>query len=285
MKNNLTLTPGVAEEGRMNDKLTKWLCPLTCTVLMASATPSICTASTGGTAEPSTSTATPPRFKLTAGMGYRVCEAYLKHLNAIPRDEGPPVCDLKLSPKLKNISLPDWKEIDWRQHLDWMYFMDRNWLSGIAADPKVQKQSFEEWQQQFAGQIESGERKPRLRRATVTLNEHGPETVFEYDTGKGVCTPTAPTKRNVPGGYSYFMLREVDGKRTIELIESGWKHLLLFENRPFFVGISGDGTGNPPFWHAYAYTVHPKAPEAYPGQRKYQVSPYSGKLCHFVMNK
>ncbi len=62
-----------------------------------------------------------PAYRLTEGMGYTVCEAYLRNLRAFGPGERDPVCNPRPHPGNKNFSEPTWQQMDVQQNLKLIY--------------------------------------------------------------------------------------------------------------------------------------------------------------------
>jgi hypothetical protein len=219
------------------------------------------------------------RYKLVAGKGYSVCEGYLKHLNSLSPEEPPPICEIKLSPQYKNFRFPEWETLDWKEHLDWIYQIEQHLYHATAHDEALKRLNFAEWQVSYLARAESGRLKPRLRRAQVTLNERGPETMLDYDRRLGGCEESPPSPYGADGGSHYFVVIEGVPPR-FERIESLTSHMILFGGRAYFMFFDRYGA-----WEADMYTVHPLAPEPYPGAPRYVMNPNYGKTCRYLPSK
>jgi len=68
---------------------------------------------------------TDPGKNCMPGNGYGVCEAYLKHLNAMPSERGLNGCVVWRDPARMDFTLPKWEPLDVLQHLDWIYQMEK----------------------------------------------------------------------------------------------------------------------------------------------------------------
>lgn len=218
------------------------------------------------------------RYKLVAGKGYSVCEAYLKHLNALSPEESPPVCKIKLSPQYKNFRFPKWEELNWKAHLDSIFQMEQHLYVATAHDEALKQLSFSEWQKSYLARVENGILKPGLRRAQVTLNERGPETMLEYDRRLGSCDETPPSPYGADSGPHYFVAIEGVPPR-FELI-AGWRqtsHMILFGGRAYFMIFEGA----PGLWEATMLTVYPRMPEPYPGASRYNMNDQT-RTCRYL---
>jgi hypothetical protein len=217
--------------------------------------------------------ATKPRFKLTAGMGTGVCEAYLKHLNALPANESPPICEVKLSPKYRDIKLPQFELLDWKEHLELIYKLETTTYLPSEIIPK--KLSFDDWKPDYLERVKSGEFKPQLRRGKATLNELGSENVIEYDRRISDCDKNS---KYGGGGSSYFVL--IDGEHArLELIHYLPTRMIVFRGRSFFVNHYPDVS-----WSAEIYKAHPSWPGKDPNERRY-VLDISYDICRLRLTK
>ena len=148
--------------------------------------------------------ATTSRYKLTAGMGTGVCEAYLKHLNALPATEAPPTCEVKLSPKYQNIKLPQFELLDWKQHLELIFRIEQLLYRQVPKDQALKKLSFDDWKKIYLKRVAVGELRPQLQRGKAKLNERGTEIILEYDRRVGDCNKDS--KHLGYSGPRYFVL-------------------------------------------------------------------------------
>jgi hypothetical protein len=124
-----------------------------------------------------TSHAAQPRYKMVAGKGYGVCEAYLKHLNAFPPTEPPMICEHKINPKFKDISEPKWEELDIASNMKLVYEADIQrqllWVNNPATTRfNNPKPDYETWRNAFEEKLKKEHLKPRLRRTTVTIHRY-----------------------------------------------------------------------------------------------------------------
>ncbi|MBI1175144.1 MAG: hypothetical protein GC139_07755 [Sideroxydans sp.] len=126
-----------------------------------------------------------PRFRVTEGKGYSVCENYAKFLNSLPDEEAYPICHLTLSSSFPDLKEPDWGEMDIQSHLGLVYEIEKI-LSPSAHDRPVD--TFEHWKAVYEQQIRTGEALPRLRRTHLALLNKAPvETILAYEPDRDVC--------------------------------------------------------------------------------------------------
>jgi len=225
------------------------------------------------------------RFKLVAGQGYTVCEAYLKHLNALPKEEPPPVCEVKLSHKYRNLSLPEWEMLEWRDHLDWIHLMELNLSRQNPADDALRKLTFAEWEKTYLDRVEKGELKPRLRRTKVTLNARGPEVLFAYDQDVNRCEYGQRNYKYASGGSFIFgfvesypaQFRTIGGHGGTAL----YTHMLIYQQRPYFVHVEQHNFR----WEASMYKVMPPLPPNISEASGDYVMNSLNSNCRYLLNK
>jgi len=216
---------------------------------------------------------TPSRYKLTAGMGTGVCEAYLKHLNALAINESPPTCEVKLSPKYRDIKLPAFELLDWKEHLELIYKLETTPYVESEGNPK--KLSFDEWKPAYLERVKSGVYKPQLRRGKATLNELGPENVIEYDRRVSDCDKNS---KYGGGGSSYFVL--IDGEHSrLEMVHYAPSRMIVFRGHSFFVNHYPDS-----IWSAEIYKVYPNFLGKDPKDRRYGLDT-DRDICQYRLTK
>lgn len=206
-----------------------------------------------------------PRYTLSSGRGWAVCEQYVSFLNALPASENPPLCDMKFK-RVPNMSEPDWEELDIAQHLPIVHQIElRLGISSITPDPL---QDFEQWKQQRLARIAAQNQQPRLRRARMAMVLGGPqETVLSYDQDTKKCAKeVASMKRGEPyetdlGASTFFILDEAQqrvlGSGSSWLVDASgtlWNHLGRPYNFHLFVsGGIGSNYVNPGVLSANLY--------------------------------
>ena len=89
-----------------------------------------------------------PRYSLKSGSGWAVCEAYVKFLNAMPANEGPPLCDMKFK-RVPGMREPDWEELNIAAHLPVVHQIEL--LLGIGHFTPAPDQDFDRWKEQGVG--------------------------------------------------------------------------------------------------------------------------------------
>lgn len=126
-----------------------------------------------------------PRFTVTQGKGWTVCESYARFLNTLPESEPLPLCHLKLSPDFPDLKEPDWEELDIQSHLELTYALEKL-TSPSYHDRPVD--NFNHWKTVFEQQVNTGEASPRLRRVRLALIDGGPvETILAYEPDRNSC--------------------------------------------------------------------------------------------------
>lgn len=138
-----------------------------------------------------------PRYRLVAGMGYSICETYLKHLNTLSPDAPPMVCNIRPNPAYNDITRddwditqPEWEELDVQQNLNLIYAAEMQYppYSVYRYDPNKDLPTFEEWKAEFEARIAAGKIHPKLYRTRLALNEKGGvETLIGYEPDPDDC--------------------------------------------------------------------------------------------------
>ena len=222
----------------------------------------------------------PSRYRLVEGNGYTVCEAFLKNLNAFPKDEPPMVCEQKIHPSHPEFTRPLWEEMNVQNNLKLIYqaesLMVRFTPSTTTPKPYT-PQPYEEWEKKYQQRIKSGEAIPRLRKAVWDLNGNGPETLIWYDDRINQCRDDmAKYKTQYGGGGGHiFVLRSKTG--VLEpfgglLGTEGRTDVVLYRNKSvYFTNAYPDAVlgkvKNRPVW---AIGVHPISPRL-TGKGKYLI--------------
>ena len=179
-----------------------------------------------------------PRFRVTEGKGWTVCESYVRFLNSLPQSEPPPLCHLKLSPDLKE---PDWEELDIHSHLELVYSIEKRRAEKlrVPSDYYPPVDNFDHWKSIVEQQISTGEAAPRLRRVRLALVEGGPvETILAYEKDRNSCDKEVKKQgyTHVGSRTSLFIWNEQDQKieEYISYIAFSLpSELLVFQGKPF----------------------------------------------------
>lgn len=189
---------------------------------------------------------TKPRFTVTEGKGWAVCESYAKFLNTLPESEPLPLCHLKRSPDFPDLKDPDWEEIEIPTHLELVYSIEKI-LSPSYHDRPVD--TFDHWKAVYEQQIRNGEASPRLRRTHLALIDNAAvETILAYEPDRYKCDKGVEKKGYAFDGAltSLFIWNEQEQK-----IEQAKSHiafsipyeLMLYQGRPLlFFPYWGGGT-------------------------------------------
>lgn len=182
-----------------------------------------------------------PRFKVTEGKGYSVCENYARFLNSLPESEPLPLCHLKRAPDFPGLKDPDWEELDIPSHLELAYSLEKI-LSPSRHDRPVD--TFHHWKAVYEQQIQKGEASPRLRRTHLALLADAPvETILAYEPDRNSCDKDMQTKGYAFSGArtSLFIWNELD--KEIEWKTFGTPfELMLYLGKPLlFSPFWGDG--------------------------------------------
>ncbi|OQX05804.1 MAG: hypothetical protein BWK76_26985 [Desulfobulbaceae bacterium A2] len=214
------------------------------------------------------------------GRGFSVCEAYLKHLNAMPEDwqRKHGACVPWIDPAKGDFTLPDWQSLDIRDHLSWIYEIIR--IRFMFQDKQLPP--FEEWRGRYEGRIERGEISPCLQLVRLELVKgSGQETLLKFHEGDPVmsgCKDGVPANPSVSGGSTgdtIFLLRDETGAPKIEEIAGiHWDaDMLLFREQPIF--LYQYDHSNKVGWYVSIY--FPTAP--YPNNPKHYFVPLR---CEFI---
>lgn len=208
------------------------------------------------------------------GRGYSVCEAYLKHLNAMPADWKHGACVPWVDPSRGDFTRPDWQPLDVRAHLPWIYEMTR-YIS--PSDAKLP--SFEEWRGLYEARIERGEISPVLKRVRLEIIKGaGLETLFSYNDGDPVmsgCRDGVPVGSGGSTREAIFLLQ--DEARTPSIKEIGgfytFADMLLFRGQPVFLAQHGYHKAGVGWYVTILFPVpHPNDPKDY----------YKTQRCEFI---
>jgi uncharacterized protein len=143
------------------------------------------------------------------GRGFTMCERFLKLLNSLPRNELPPVCDIKLPPGFKEFQLAKWEPIPVPENMRLIYDMEM-YLVGwgvlgdyyktkwpqyfVPKDPQIymdgksdtdpetwRRVPYDIWLADYQERMRKGELEPRISRVRTTLNERGPIDLIRYE--------------------------------------------------------------------------------------------------------
>jgi uncharacterized protein len=187
-----------------------------------------------------------PRFSVTQGKGWTVCESYAKFLNSLPESEPLPLCHLKLSPDFPDLKEPDWEELDIPTHFELVYTLEKLTSPGYHDRPV---DTFDHWKAIFQQQVNTGEASPRLRRVRLALIDGGPvETILGYEPDRNKCD-----KKVRKNGYAFdgaltrlFIWDEQEQKINEYKSHTTFpflpQELLLFHGKLFaFSPVWGDG--------------------------------------------
>jgi len=181
-----------------------------------------------------------PRFTVTQGKGWTVCENYVKFLNTLPESEPLPLCHLKLSPDFPDLKEPDWEELDIPGHLELVYALEK--LTS-PSDHDRPVDNFNHWKTVFEQQVNTGEASPRLRRVQLALIDGGPvETILAYEPDHDSCYKWSRAIKTtgygtVDANRTSLFLWDEQGQKILEYRSHttffGPQELLLFQGKPF----------------------------------------------------
>lgn len=175
------------------------------------------------------------RFTVVRGKGWSVCEHYARFLNAQPRTEALPLCDLKLSPELKE---PDWEDLDIETHLHAIFTIEHPPYR-YAINPDKHPPPFERWQEEFRQRQLEGQ-VPSLRRTRLALIQDGAvETILAYEADRNRCDRIVLDKgySHRGGGADLVLwderLDKVSDYQSMLVFLATPSRLLMFQGRPF----------------------------------------------------
>ncbi len=199
------------------------------------------------------------RYKLDEGKGYPVCVEFLNTLNALPANEPPPVCDLKLPADEKRFRHLKWEPVDWRKNLESIHAMERLLAGPNPSGEALLRQTFAEWRDAYLTRVEKEKLEPRLRRTQATLNSRGPETLLAYDRDTRRCERAIANKWAATGGALLFVVSSrVPGEiEKIEGLASDMEQQPLVRAGRTYLIKTFDG-GSP--WATYVYNIVPPLP-------------------------
>jgi hypothetical protein len=155
-------------------------------------------------------TSQPKKFVIVQGKGTTVCEAYLKHLQALPADKTPPRCEFWFDPQRSDFTSPDWEELDVLKNLDLVRKIE------VIQEQKLIDQmprrfldlpsaSQEEWRARFETLIDNGTIQPTLRRAQIPIPDAVTKLLYGYARHSKQCPAT--TEWVTPQiGVSHYLL-------------------------------------------------------------------------------
>jgi hypothetical protein len=211
-----------------------------------------------------------PRYRLTTGKGYAYCEAFLKNLNAFPATDPPMICEQKLHPSHPELSDAKWEELDIQSNLKLIYAAEG--LHPMFTHVGTKQADFATWRTRFEERIASGQAKPRLRQARLTISPRGSETILAYDPGivAEQCDVLEKQNRAGVGSGSYlYVLRDPEsaGLEPIVGVTDTETRVLRYRSKVFLVWSTGgyqslkrsDGTiyDTKPVWTILLQTIAP----------------------------
>lgn len=182
------------------------------------------------------------------GHGYTVCEAYLKHLNSLPKDWQHGACKAWVNPALGDISLPEWESLNIADNLPLIYQLVTFRKSDIP--------SFEEWLLSYKSKIKDGKINPSLKR--VELIVEGSEVkksmlrYQEKDSERSGCDG-----RELPlGGYTVigseiYILDDHD--KPVKRVGMTHAEMLFYKSSPFFINQVLNNNGSVANWWVGVY--------------------------------
>lgn len=193
------------------------------------------------------------------GSGYTVCEAYLKHLNAMPADQARNGCRPWIDTSRKDFTEPSWEVLDPYQYTRWIFEIEKVLNRGHAEDGPRSK-TYEQWQAHWLNEIKSKGYHPRLKRIRMKVDDAlGEESFVAYDAWGSTCDNDQPLEAAPHGfGESDYALLVMRGQPPdVAFTEVSPNHgdLVMFQNKPYWVAYGTDiprRFGNPQLWGMYA---------------------------------
>lgn len=174
-------------------------------------------------------------YRIVAGKGNPLCEAYLRNLRAFGADDRDPVCAPRPHPTSKDFAEPTWEPMSISQHIPLIYQAEMK--SGIYLDHPERHPAYDRWRSDFEAKTKSGEIHPLLKRTQVEFVKSKPITIVAYTRNNDACE--AELARNGASdniGHHWFFYDEKRGLLERDKGSAGLSgSILLFRNRPFVV--------------------------------------------------
>lgn len=158
-------------------------------------------------------------YKLTAGEGYTVCEAFKQQLEGRTEDN-PLVCKMRLKEDSGGFSRPNWHELSLDKPENLALFRkldqivrknDESPVNGGEDLPKLTKQ---EWLKDFRHRRKQPDLHPRLLKAKLGLDGKGKdETVVALTWGIERCEKKVAKGQGYTSGYGTYALVMYDEKQ------------------------------------------------------------------------
>lgn len=179
-----------------------------------------------------------PRYRLVAGMGYTVCEALTRKLNAFPTSDPPMICRQDLRQGDSTFTEPAWENMDIESNLRLVYAAEA--LLPMYSRPGVLPPPFDEWTRAFIERLSAGTIAPRLHQTRVWLTERGYETVVGYEPTPGACDRMLKQQgvAAVGDGMYLFVKTGSPDEPLAPIGGASWlpRQVLIYQGRVFLLG-------------------------------------------------
>ena len=202
-----------------------------------------------------------PSYRLVAGKGYSICDTFLKHLNNLPTNAPPMICNIRPNPAYNavtrddwDITEPKWEALDVQENRHLIYAAELQnppyyKYQYKYREPPEPFPTFDEWEADFEARIKAGKIHPRLYRTRLALNEEGGvETLIGYEPEPEACEQYLPKYEwsTRSGGKHIFVFND-DPEEPVKTIHgrSGSNRklrIMLYRGEPYF---SWGGTDGP----------------------------------------
>jgi hypothetical protein len=199
------------------------------------------------------------RYRMTAGFGYTVCEAFLKNLNAFPVADPPMVCEVRIHPDHGQFKRVEWEELPIKDNLRLAY------AAAIQVSPAPSSApSFELWSKELLALLDGKEFVPWLRKARLALNERGPETLISFQRDSQECET-----HQLGGGGHIFVLKD-ESRAELEPIKGAVgsdldTDVVIYRGKPFFSFTAAKDSG-------WALSLHPVHGASSSGNGQYVIA-------------
>ena len=166
-----------------------------------------------------------------------VCVLWGKNLNYFAKRNAPLSCERPIAPKFSELSRPNWRKLDPRQHIDLLRKLDRALFYDLPAGmgrPFVEEQ----WRQRLGERLDEGS--IGLSVVDLDLNADGsPEKVVKYKELK--CAPNRGEPRPGIRVVHYFVFDEgMTQSQQVTILGFG-ADLLLYKGHVYAEWIDDDG--------------------------------------------
>lgn len=182
------------------------------------------------------------KYRLVEGMGYTVCEAFLRNLNSFPPSDPPMICRQKLRPGDSTFTELAWENLDVERNLHLVYAAES--LLPTYTRAGRSPPTYDEWLKNFRERIQKSGINPRLSRALVGLADRRVETVIGYEPEPGACERLLKKRgiAAVSDGKHMFVLTSNEETPLQEIAGASWlpRQVLVYQGRGFLLGSGND---------------------------------------------